>query len=76
MAVPRPTETDVATKNPKSSGKLPPAAALEASSDLLEQIRVIAYQMYEARGRADGHDLEDWLEAETQIRGAGQKLAA
>ena len=29
-----------------------------------ELIRERAYQLYERRGRADGHDLEDWLEAE------------
>ena len=26
-----------------------------------ESIRERAYQLYERRGRADGHDLEDWL---------------
>ena len=32
-----------------------------------ELIRDRAYQLYERRGREDGHDLEDWLEAETEI---------
>ena len=27
-----------------------------------------AYERYEARGREDGHDLEDWLEAERDVR--------
>ncbi|MEO7158397.1 MAG: DUF2934 domain-containing protein [Vicinamibacterales bacterium] len=27
-----------------------------------------AYELYEARGRADGHDLEDWLNAELELR--------
>jgi len=26
-----------------------------------------AYRIYERNGRRDGHDLEDWLEAERQI---------
>lgn len=26
-----------------------------------------AYELYEQRGHAHGHDLEDWLEAEQQI---------
>jgi hypothetical protein len=34
-----------------------------------EQIRQRAYQLYEQRGRIDGFDLEDWLQAETEILG-------
>ena len=30
-------------------------------------IRGRAYELYERRGREDGHDLEDWLEAEAEI---------
>ena len=28
-----------------------------------------AYRLYEARGRVDGRDLEDWLRAEKELRG-------
>jgi hypothetical protein len=35
---------------------------------LLELIRARAYQIYEARGRAEGHDLADWLEAEREVQ--------
>jgi len=30
------------------------------------QIRVRACQLYEQRGREDGHDLDDWLQAESE----------
>ena len=30
-------------------------------------IEAMAYSFYEARGRIDGHDLDDWLKAEAQI---------
>ena len=33
-----------------------------------EQIRVRAYQLYEQRGREDGHEFEDWLQAESEKR--------
>jgi hypothetical protein len=34
-------------------------------------IRETAYAFYEARGRADGHELEDWFQAEAEVdRGA------
>jgi hypothetical protein len=39
----------------------------QATSDLQEQIRSRAYDLYEQRGREDGHDLEDWLQAESEV---------
>lgn len=30
-------------------------------------IRRRAYELYEERGREDGHDLDDWLRAEEEI---------
>jgi hypothetical protein len=41
-----------------------------------EQISRRAYERYEARGRGDGHDLEDWHEAEAELSGRGEKAAA
>src|SRR5208337_2902502 len=35
--------------------------------DLTEQIRQRAYELYELRDRADGHELDDWLLAESQL---------
>ena len=35
--------------------------------DLTEQIRQPAYELYELRGRGDGHELDDWLLAESQL---------
>ncbi|MGQ0696495.1 MAG: DUF2934 domain-containing protein [Nitrospiraceae bacterium] len=35
--------------------------------DLRPRIVALAYCLYERRGRQDGHDLEDWLEAERQV---------
>lgn len=37
-------------------------------SDQNEEISLVAYQLYERRGREDGHDLEDWLKAEEIVR--------
>jgi len=41
--------------------------ATEASIELHEQIRRRAYELYEQRGREDGHDVEDWLQAESEL---------
>jgi outer membrane protein TolC len=32
-----------------------------------EDIAQRAYVLYEARGREDGHDLDDWLQAEREL---------
>ena len=32
-----------------------------------DEIRRRAYELYEQRGREDGHDVEDWLRAEEQV---------
>lgn len=52
-------------------------ASSEVTSDVLvlEQIARRAYELYEARGREDGHDLEDWLRAEAEITGQAAKAA-
>ena len=38
----------------------------EDGGELQNQIRARAYQLYEQRGRDDGHDLDDWLQAEAE----------
>ena len=37
-------------------------------ANLEEQIRIRAYQLYEERGYTPGHQEEDWLVAEREIR--------
>jgi Protein of unknown function (DUF2934) len=52
---------------PKDPRKKPSATAVSDPRELEIQIRERAYELYEARGREDGHDLEDWLRAEEEI---------
>ncbi len=44
------------------------AASVSESHDLDEQIRHRAYELYEQRGRELGHELEDWLRAEKEVK--------
>jgi Protein of unknown function (DUF2934) len=37
---------------------------------------IIYYQLYKARGRADGHELEDWLQAEVELPQKSRTVAA
>lgn len=34
-----------------------------------EMIAARAYELYVARGCEDGHDMEDWIRAESELRG-------
>ena len=47
--------------------KKPPATAPGAPPVLEQQISLRAHELYEARGREDGHAMEDWLRAEEEI---------
>ncbi len=38
----------------------------DGGGELQDQIRARAYQLYEQRGRDDGHELDDWLQAEAE----------
>lgn len=60
-------------KNPKV--EVEGALAGGLSEERLEQIRRRAYELYEARRQEDGHDVDDWLQAEGEI-GIGKALAA
>jgi hypothetical protein len=47
--------------------KKPPTTASSERQNLEEDIRHRAYELFEARGREDGHELDDWLRAEEEI---------
>lgn len=44
------------------------APTTESAEGSEEQIRRRAYELYELRGREDGHDVEDWLQSESEMR--------
>jgi Protein of unknown function (DUF2934) len=39
----------------------------EPPVDIQEQVRRRAYELYEQRGREEGRDLDDWLQAESEL---------
>jgi hypothetical protein len=53
-----------------------PPSAVPSAPQLEERIRLRAYALHEARGREDGHDLYDWLQAEAEILGTQRKATA
>ena len=53
-----------------TSGTLsaPPEIQRPTYSDFQELVRRRAYKLYELRGMENGRDLEDWLQAESELR--------
>ena len=47
-----------------------PDARRTEQYDSQDQIAQLAYRKFEERGRVDGHDLDDWLLAEREVRQA------
>lgn len=46
----------------------PRPGRLDSAEELTDEIRRRAWERYERRGGAHGHDLDDWLEAEREAR--------
>jgi len=53
----------------KSKSREPLPRKPKPSNDAEEKIRPRAYELYEERGRIDGHASDDWLQAEAEILG-------
>lgn len=53
----------------------PPAVAI-ASGVTESDIARRAFELYCDRGREDGHDVDDWLNAERELRDASKSSAA
>jgi len=51
----------------QGAAKKPPATETEEPQGLKSQIRRRAFELYQERGREDGHQLDDWLLAEEEI---------
>jgi hypothetical protein len=54
----------------------PARAVMKSAPELQEQIRHRAYELYEQRGRDEGHELDDWLQAESELTKPKAKTVA
>ena len=57
-----------ATAEAKTEAKPEPQAKAKTSSDLEPQIAKLAYELYEERGRGESQAVQDWKQAEREIR--------
>ncbi len=54
--------------NPNPPKKLPASMTSDQQElELEDQIRLRGYELYEERGREDGHAEEDWLRAKEEV---------
>ena len=52
----------------KSKSRKPRSPKPAQPNDIEESIRRRAYELYEQRGRVEGFALEDWLQAERELK--------
>jgi len=52
------------------------AQTAKPPTDLQEHVRRRAFELYEQRGKQDRHDLDDWLQAESELVQQRAKVAA
>lgn len=50
-------------------------AAITTQDEENVRVRARAYELYEVRGRIDGHAEEDWLQAEREVSGDQERNA-
>lgn len=65
--------TQVTTMQTPAKPATPPPAEKKngnghSAIDLDASIRARAYELYERRGRGDGYAMDDWFQAETEVR--------
>jgi len=61
---------------PTATPRQTPTQVTKSAPDLQEQIRRRAYDLYEQRGRAEGHEIDDWLQAESETTQQKAKTVA
>lgn len=54
---------------PISSTSHRPKTGQTDVAELQEQIRIRAYEIYQQRHGTEGHELDDWLQAEAELTG-------
>jgi len=65
--------SDTPLMKPKPSTLAPKSDEPTVLIPMEQQIQQRAYELYEQHGRTDGYDLDDWLQAEREIKGTQAK---
>jgi hypothetical protein len=60
----------------KDSANRSQTTAINDPDTVEQRIRRRAYELYEQRGREDGHDVDDWIHAEEEVRKKTTRIVA
>lgn len=55
-------------KTTRASTPLKSTESTQSAVDVENRIRSRAYELYEQRGKEEGHALDDWLQAESEMK--------
>jgi Protein of unknown function (DUF2934) len=61
---------------PAPGSSAPADVQTTSTTDLTEQVRTLAFTLYDQRGRQDGYAEQDWLQAEIEILGLERTFKA
>ncbi len=61
---------------PYETERKPTSITQQSHTLVEEQIQRRAYELYQARGAEPGHELDDWLRAEDEVRRKARTTAA
>jgi hypothetical protein len=64
------TSTTRKADQTRAANRLPKVGGSDAIGVTEHDIARLAYERYQARGGAHGHDLDDWVQAELELVGA------
>jgi Protein of unknown function (DUF2934) len=62
--------TTTSSPAPKNRLDTPLEQTAYSKENFNQKVQETAYQLFVARGCADGYDVEDWLRAETIVKGS------
>lgn len=72
---PKPPKPTTSAAPEKTNGQTAPGNG-HATPELESAIRSRAYELYLQRGRQDGYDQDDWLQAEAEVLGQNHRRTA
>lgn len=65
------SQADGSVQSSTSSG---PQVPMDGNGETIqERIRQRAYELYEERGSIDGYEMEDWIQAESEVLGRSRR---
>jgi len=77
------SEEEILTRNPlqgsQADGSVQSTTSTRQAADdgetIQERVRRRVYELFEERGGTDGHEVDDWMQAEAEVLGRARRAA-